>query len=342
MSRYRLRVELPDLPGALAKVATVISDLDGDVVSIDIHELDGHQAVDELVVEVLTELDGRVLADRARDGRRRCPALVRPGDGAGGAGARRARLGPGDRGGARTPAPSDGSSPPRAIRPRCGWRRSTRRVRSPPDGWRWPAARRSCSDHTICPLHSADGPRRRCGCSRCRTVSRTPAASRSSPGPDRCASPRRRSRVSTRSWRCTARSPTAAPSASIPPRAGSRARPRAAGRAARGARPRPSTDGTTRSGRRRTRRRSRRGIDTRRPVGSITVSSSISSRPECVSVTTHSTQARSPTTSNGETSRSMSENAPSRSSNSTASSAADDTDDRGRPTLARRRCRGRR
>jgi hypothetical protein len=62
MSRYRLRVELPDLPGALAKVATVISDLDGDVVSIDIHELDGHRAVDELVVEVLTDLDSRVLA----------------------------------------------------------------------------------------------------------------------------------------------------------------------------------------------------------------------------------------------------------------------------------------
>jgi ACT domain len=61
MSRYRLRVELPDLPGALAKVATVVSDLDGDVVSIDIHKLDGHQAVDELVVEVLTELDGRIL-----------------------------------------------------------------------------------------------------------------------------------------------------------------------------------------------------------------------------------------------------------------------------------------
>jgi hypothetical protein len=61
MSRYRLRVELPDLPGALAKVATVISELDGDVVSIDIHELDGHRSVDELVVEVLTELDGRVL-----------------------------------------------------------------------------------------------------------------------------------------------------------------------------------------------------------------------------------------------------------------------------------------
>jgi hypothetical protein len=54
-------VELPDLPGALAKVARVISDLDGDVVSIDVHELDGHQVVDELVVEVLTDLDGRVL-----------------------------------------------------------------------------------------------------------------------------------------------------------------------------------------------------------------------------------------------------------------------------------------
>ncbi len=61
MSRYRLRVELPDLPGALAKVATIISEHDGDVVSIDIHELDGHQVVDELVVEVLTDLDGRVL-----------------------------------------------------------------------------------------------------------------------------------------------------------------------------------------------------------------------------------------------------------------------------------------
>jgi len=62
MSRYRLRVELPDLPGALAKVATVISELDGDVVSIDIHELDGHRAVDELVVEVLTDLDSRILS----------------------------------------------------------------------------------------------------------------------------------------------------------------------------------------------------------------------------------------------------------------------------------------
>ena len=95
MSRYRLRVELPDLPGALAKVATVISDLDGDVVSIDIHELDGHQAVDELVVEVLTELDGRVLGAALEEAERRHPAVVRAGRGPGRAGGRGARVGAG-------------------------------------------------------------------------------------------------------------------------------------------------------------------------------------------------------------------------------------------------------
>jgi ACT domain-containing protein len=42
MSRYRVRVDLPDLPGALAKVGTVISALDGGVVSIDIHEPHEH------------------------------------------------------------------------------------------------------------------------------------------------------------------------------------------------------------------------------------------------------------------------------------------------------------
>jgi hypothetical protein len=57
MSRHSIRVELPDLPGALAKVATVVSDLNGDVVSVDIHEVDGRNAVDELVVEFLTGLD---------------------------------------------------------------------------------------------------------------------------------------------------------------------------------------------------------------------------------------------------------------------------------------------
>ena len=57
MSRHSIRVELPDLPGALAKVATVVSELNGDVVSVDVHEVDGSNAVDEMVVEFLTGLD---------------------------------------------------------------------------------------------------------------------------------------------------------------------------------------------------------------------------------------------------------------------------------------------
>jgi hypothetical protein len=57
MSRHCIRVELPDLPGALAKVATVVSELHGDVVSVDIHEVDGRNAVDEMVVEFLMGLD---------------------------------------------------------------------------------------------------------------------------------------------------------------------------------------------------------------------------------------------------------------------------------------------
>jgi hypothetical protein len=63
MSRHSIRVELPDLPGALAKVATVVSELNGDVVSVDVHEVDGNNAVDELVVEFLTGLDPGALAD---------------------------------------------------------------------------------------------------------------------------------------------------------------------------------------------------------------------------------------------------------------------------------------
>jgi len=51
MAAYRLRVELPDQPGALAHVAAAIAAADGNVVSIDIHELDAGNAVDEIVVE---------------------------------------------------------------------------------------------------------------------------------------------------------------------------------------------------------------------------------------------------------------------------------------------------
>src|SRR5690349_8200522 len=61
MSAYRLRVELPDLPAAVADVGTGIFALDGDAVSIVVLEPDGHQVVEVLVVEVLADLDGGVL-----------------------------------------------------------------------------------------------------------------------------------------------------------------------------------------------------------------------------------------------------------------------------------------
>ena len=48
--RYRLRVQLPDRPGALASLAASIADAGGNVVSLDIHDLDGDHAVDDLVV----------------------------------------------------------------------------------------------------------------------------------------------------------------------------------------------------------------------------------------------------------------------------------------------------
>ena len=51
MDAYRLRVELPDRPGALARVAAVIAASDADVLSVDIHELDGDVAIDEIVVD---------------------------------------------------------------------------------------------------------------------------------------------------------------------------------------------------------------------------------------------------------------------------------------------------
>lgn len=63
MHPFRLRVELPDRPGALARVAGVIAECGGDVISVDIHELDGDVAVDEIVVEVPSDWEPGYLAD---------------------------------------------------------------------------------------------------------------------------------------------------------------------------------------------------------------------------------------------------------------------------------------
>jgi predicted amino acid-binding ACT domain protein len=52
MPAYRLRIELEDRPGALAAVSAQIAAADANITSIDVHEVDGNTAVDEIVVEV--------------------------------------------------------------------------------------------------------------------------------------------------------------------------------------------------------------------------------------------------------------------------------------------------
>ena len=59
----RLRIELPDRPGALAHVASVLGRRGGNVASVDIHELEGESAVDEIVVEVNDDWEPAALAD---------------------------------------------------------------------------------------------------------------------------------------------------------------------------------------------------------------------------------------------------------------------------------------
>jgi len=62
--RARLRVELPNRPGALAKVAAVIAERGGNLVGIDVQEVEADAAVDELVVDVPdgVDLDGLRMA----------------------------------------------------------------------------------------------------------------------------------------------------------------------------------------------------------------------------------------------------------------------------------------
>jgi ACT domain-containing protein len=52
VSRYLVRVRLPDRPGALGLVASRIGSVGGDIVVVDITERGGGMAVDEFVVEL--------------------------------------------------------------------------------------------------------------------------------------------------------------------------------------------------------------------------------------------------------------------------------------------------
>lgn len=61
---YRFRIELPDLPGALARVTDVLADAGGNVESIDLHQPDGGLAVDEIGVQAADDWDMVAVASR--------------------------------------------------------------------------------------------------------------------------------------------------------------------------------------------------------------------------------------------------------------------------------------
>jgi hypothetical protein len=66
-TRYRVRIELADRPGALAKAANAIATAGGNVMSVDIHEIDGERSVDEILVELPDGVDQASLATVLED-----------------------------------------------------------------------------------------------------------------------------------------------------------------------------------------------------------------------------------------------------------------------------------
>ncbi len=58
MNIYRLRVELPTQPVRSTDVSDAIGEMGGSVLSVDLHEVDGTAAIDELVVELPDGLNG--------------------------------------------------------------------------------------------------------------------------------------------------------------------------------------------------------------------------------------------------------------------------------------------
>ena len=50
--RARLRIALPDRPGALGRIGTVVGALGGNVLAIDVQEVDGPAVIDELLVDL--------------------------------------------------------------------------------------------------------------------------------------------------------------------------------------------------------------------------------------------------------------------------------------------------
>jgi hypothetical protein len=58
---YRLRIDLPDRPGALAYVSSALARRELDIVDVAVHEVDGDRAVDEIVVRGPTHLNTTAL-----------------------------------------------------------------------------------------------------------------------------------------------------------------------------------------------------------------------------------------------------------------------------------------
>lgn len=69
MVAYRLRIELPDRPGALSGVSGEIAASGANITSVDVHEVDGASVVDEVVVDVGDDwLPARLAAALAAEG----------------------------------------------------------------------------------------------------------------------------------------------------------------------------------------------------------------------------------------------------------------------------------
>jgi predicted amino acid-binding ACT domain protein len=58
---YRLRIDLPDRPGALAYVSSALARRALDIVDVSVHEIDGERAIDEIVVRGPTHLNTTAL-----------------------------------------------------------------------------------------------------------------------------------------------------------------------------------------------------------------------------------------------------------------------------------------
>lgn len=78
--RARARIELPDVPGALVAVATAIARTGANIVSVDVHSLEGGRACDELLLDLPDHVDSAVLTASLSETRAGSLVGLWPGD----------------------------------------------------------------------------------------------------------------------------------------------------------------------------------------------------------------------------------------------------------------------